>query len=278
MKQQTVNNSEVRAEQVASKQYQQIKLGLDVPAESIVVARQLDHRAPQQPQKFTPARFLAWVKTQVALTGTVHSCYEAGAFGFGLHRQLVALGVQNVVAQPVRLEEQHKKVNHDGSDALALLARLDRRVAGNPKALATVRVSSEVEEQKHIESRQREQLKREVQRVAAQGRSLLLSQGWHEKNKWWQPARWADLQPRLPAWLGVRLETFRRVLATLTAELAAATRAVSAAAPGVRPKGLGGLTYETLESEVGDWGRFHNRREVGRARLSQRAEAATTTI
>jgi len=257
------NNSEVCAEQVASKKYQQIKLGLDVHAESIVVVRQLDHSAPQPAQKFAPARFMVWVKTQVALAGTVHSCYEAGAFGFGLHRQLVALGVQNLVAQPICLDEQHKKVNHDGSDALALVLRLDRYVAGNPKALATVRVPSQAEEQKRIESRQREQLKREVQRVAAQGRSLLLSQGHREKNRWWQEKRWEDLQPRLPAWLATRLETFRRVLATLTVELAAATQALSAAAPAVRPKGVGGLTYETLEREVGDWQRFDNRRQVG---------------
>ena len=145
MKQPTVNNSEVRAEQAASKKHQTIQLGLDVHAESIVVARQVDHSAPQPPQKFTPARFLAWVKTQMDLADVVHSCYEAGAFGFGLHRQLVALGVQNVVAQPVCLDEQHKKVNHDGSDALALLARLDRRVAGHPRALAIVRVPGEAE-------------------------------------------------------------------------------------------------------------------------------------
>ena len=154
-------------------------------------------------------------------------------------------------------------MNHDGSDALALVLRLDRYVAGNPKALATVRVPSQAEEQKRIESRQREQLKREVQRVAAQGRSLLLSQGHREKNRWWQEKRWEDLQPRLPAWLATRLETFRRVLATLTVELAAATQALSAAAPAVRPKGVGGLTYETLEREVGDWQRFDNRRQVG---------------
>ena len=263
MNQPKSNNSEVCAEQAASKKHPQIKLGLDVHAESIVVVRQLDHSAPQPAQKFTPARFMVWVKTQVALAGTVHSCYEAGAFGFGLHRQLLALGVQNVVAQPVSLDEQHKKVNHDGSDALALVLRLDRYVAGNPKALATVRVPSEAEEQKRIESRQREQLKREVQRVAAQGRSLLLSQGHREKNRWWQEARWEDLHVRLPAWLVVRLETFRRVLSTLSVELAAATQALSTAAPAVRPKGLGGLTYETLEREVGDWARFDNRRQVG---------------
>jgi len=56
---------------------------------------------------------------------------------------------------------------------------------------------------------------------------------------------------------------FRRVLVTLTAELALATRTLAAAAPAVRPKGLGGLTYEVVEREVGQWDRFDNRRQVG---------------
>lgn len=141
--------------------------------------------------------------------------------------------------------------------------RLDRSVAGNPRALATVRVPSEAEEQKRIESRQREQLKRARQRVAAQGQSLLLTQGFREKGTWWQPARWSDLQGRLPAWLVERLEVFRRVLATLSQELQSATAALAKAAPAVRPKGEGGLTHEVIEREVGDWHRFDNRRQVG---------------
>jgi transposase len=119
------------------------------------------------------------------------------------------------------------------------------------------------EEQRRVESRQREQLKREVQRVAAQGRGLLLTQGYREKKGWWEQKRWEQLQPRLPAWLAQRLEVFRRVLATLTAELEAVTGDLEAAAPAIRPKGLGGLTYEVVEREVGDWGRFKNRRQVG---------------
>ena len=256
-------NSEVRAKQAAGKKHQTIKLGLDVHAASIVVARILDHSAPQPAQKFTPAKFLEWIQTQLALADSVHSCYEAGATGFVLHRQLVALGVKNVVVQPIALDEHHKKVNHDKSDALAWVQRLDRYVAGNTKALATVRVPTEAEEQKRIESRQREQIKRAVQRVAAQGRSLLLSQGYHEKNAWWQEKRWEKLQARLPAWLSERLEVFRRLLAPLTAELESATQAVAARAPALRPKGLGGLTWAVLENEVADWKRFNNRREVG---------------
>jgi transposase len=255
--------SEVRAEQAAGNKYQTIKLGLDVHADSIVVARIVENSAPQPAQRFKPADFLKWVRSQVGQAEQVHSCYEAGPFGFVLHRQLSALGIHNVVMQPVCLDERHKKVNHDKSDAREIAQRLDRYVAGNTKALATVRVPTSEEEQKRIETRLREQLKRAVLRVTAQGRSLLLSQGYREKGGWWEGRRWDALQAKLPVWLLARLEVFRRVLQTLHTELKAATTAIEVAAPALRPKGLGGLTYEIVEREVVDWQRFANRRQVG---------------
>jgi transposase len=263
MNQQNLHNSKVRVEQAANTKPQTIKLGLDVHADTIVVVRILDHSAPQPAQKFTPAKFGQWVKTQLTQAAQVHSCYEAGPFGYGLHRELVALGVQNLVVQPVCLDERHTGVNHDQSDAKALALRLDRYVSGNTHALATVRVPTPAEEQKRIASRQREQLKREVQRLAAQGRGLLLTQGQREKKGWWEDKRWEQLRVKLPLWLVERLEVFRRLLAALTVELDAATLALEAAAPAARPKGLGGLTYELVEREVGDWNRFDNRRQVG---------------
>src|SRR5256886_14848024 len=90
------NNSEVRADQVASNQPQTLKLGLDIHAESIVVVRILDHSAPQPAQKFTHAKFLAWVRTQLALAKEVHSCYEAGPFCYGLSRAVGPPGVWHV--------------------------------------------------------------------------------------------------------------------------------------------------------------------------------------
>jgi|SRR5262245_16553251 len=257
------NNSEVRAEQAASKKLQTLKLGLDIHADSIVVVRILEHSGPQPAQKFTPMKFLPWVKSQLALADAVHSCYEAGPFGYGLHRELIKLGVQNVVVQPVCLDERRTGVNHDKSDARELCLRLDRYVAGNDKALARVRVPTPEEEQKRIHSRQREQLKRQVQRLAAQGRGLLLSQGYRLRGDWWEAERWEKFKVKLPAWLVERLEVFRRVLATLSTELEGATAALEAAAPQVLPRGLGGLTYEVVEREIGDWNRFANRRQVG---------------
>lgn len=263
MNRRTLNISEIRAEQVASKKHQTIKLGLDVHADWIVVVRMLDQSGPQPAQKFTPTKFLEWVKSQLSLSEAVHSCYEAGPFGYGLHRALVALGVENIVVQPVCLDERHTGVNHDKSDARELAQRLDRYVAGNLHALATVRVPTSEEEQKRAASRQREQLKREVQRVAAQGRSLLLTQGFREKKGWWGEKRWEQLSRSLVPWLTAQLEVFRRVIATLTTELQALTGALEKAAPAVRPKGLGGLTCEVVEREVGSWSRFANRRQVG---------------
>jgi hypothetical protein len=186
----------------------------------------------------------------------VHSCYEAGPFGYGLHRALVALGIENIVVQPVCLDERHTGVNHDKSDARELAQRLDRYVAGNRHALATVRVPTSEEEQKRAASRQREQLKREVQRVAAQGRSLLLTQGFREKKGWWGKKRWEQLSRSLVPWLAEQLEVFRRVIATLTTELQALTGALEKAAPAVRPKGLGGLSPQSAtatSSKLHSW-------------------------
>ena len=67
-----------------------------------------------------------------------------------LHRRLSNLGVKNFVVQPVCLDEHHKGVNHDKSDALELVQRLDRYVAGNIKAMATVRVPPRQRDRKSV--------------------------------------------------------------------------------------------------------------------------------
>jgi transposase len=233
-------SNQINKDQTTTPKYETIKLGLDVHADSIVVVRIIDHSGPQPAQRFSPVKFLDWVKTQLPLARCVHSCYEAGPFGFVLHRQLTFLGINNVVTQPVCLDERHKGVNHDKSDARELAQRLDRYVAGNRYASATVRVPTPEEEQARIRSRQREQLKRELQRISAQGRSLLLSQGCREKGAWWKTARWETLRPRLPDWLTERLDVFCRLIASLNTELNQATAELSKVAPATRPLGMGG--------------------------------------
>ena len=75
-------------------------LGIDVHAERQVVVRQVDGQTPQPAQSFSREGLLNWVARQLKLAKEVWSCYEAGPFGYGLHRELAAMGVKNLVVRP----------------------------------------------------------------------------------------------------------------------------------------------------------------------------------
>ena len=138
------------------KPHRLIKLGVDVHWREQVVVRQIDGTSPQPPQRFAPDAFVAWAKKQTELADAVHCCYEAGPFGFVLHKRLVALGVKNLVVRPRNWDQYGKKVKTDRRDALALLSCLDRYLAGNPEALSVIRVPTDAEERSRSDSRQRE--------------------------------------------------------------------------------------------------------------------------
>ncbi len=239
------------------------KLGLDVSAASVMAVRQLDGLNPQPPQKFEVGKFPGWVQQQLDKGYRVISCYEAGPTGYWLHRQLEAMGVTNYVICPTRLDSRGKGVNTDKTDATELLVRLDRYVAGNQKAFSVVRVPTPEQERKRALSRQRDQLRRKRLSFAAQGRMLLLSQGYRRSNRWWQGAQWLLLKGQLPGWLASALETFERIIAFLDKEVRTLTASIAQAAPEKLPKGMGALTHEVLEREVKDWNYFKNRRQVG---------------
>ena len=156
---------------------QQLKLGVDWHADHFRVVRMCDGQSPQPAQPFTPASFLLFVQKQLTLAEQVFVVYEAGPGGFHLHRQLRALGVTAWVVHPQKLDPHHNGVATDKTDARELALNLDRYLRGNQRALSVVRVPTAAEEQRWALSRQREQLRRERQRLAAQGRSLCLTQG-----------------------------------------------------------------------------------------------------
>ena len=244
-----------------SKQFSQIKLGVDVHADSYRVVRQIDNATPQPAQKMTPEKFLEFAARQMTLAAQVHSCYEAGPFGYSLHRQLLRMGIHNVVVRPQNWDELHKAVKTDKTDALALVQRLDRYVQGNNKALAVVRVPTEQEEQDRAQSRHREQLQKDRQTHEAQGRSLLLYQGRRVRGQWWKERAWARLRKQLPDWLSALLENLRVLILSVDALLQKVSLQIQNQAPG-QPKGFGLLTSEVLRREVLDWKRFNNRRQV----------------
>ncbi|HEX7654715.1 MAG TPA: IS110 family transposase [Verrucomicrobiae bacterium] len=251
-----------------------IKLGLDVHKDSIRVVRMIDNSRPQPAQKFTPDQFIGWVARQKEEAREVYSCYEAGQLGYGLHRQLEALGVKNVVVSPCDLDERRKRVNNDATDALALASRLDRFVAGNQHALAVVRVPTEEEEQRRHGPRTRQRLVDTRRSLGAQGRSLALLHAERLSNQWWTPPSWNGLCERLPQFLIDLLGTLRAVLLELDRQIdrleaqMAQRRRQRRAERGEkkqaqRPKGLGVVSLELIEAEVCDWRRFNNRRQVG---------------
>ena len=248
------------AAEAKPKAHQVIKLGVDVHLDRYVVVRQVDGGAPQPPQRFSPSQFLEWARKQTALAQQVYSCYEAGPFGYGLHRKLQEFGITNYVVRPRDWDEYGKKVKTDKRDAKEMVLNLDRYIAGNRDAFCVVRVPTQAEEQARSRSRQRESLQKEKQRLAAQGRSHALYYGAHLEGAWWTEGLWKELV--MPPIVLELLEPLRRLIQAIELELKTATQAITAAAPSELPMGLGKLTYEVLEREVGDWNRFDNRRQV----------------
>jgi transposase len=237
---------------------------MDVHADSYVVVRPRDGQNPQPPRKFAPTEFLDRVRQQLPPAVTVHSCYAAGAFGYGLHRQLTALGAHKVVVAPQRLDERHIGVQTDKTDARALALKLDQCVNGNRYALTVVGVPTPAEEQHRAAARQRQQFGCERWRLEAPGRSLLLSQGYRVKGPRWRGKLWQWLNNgMLPGWLLELLTRQQALVVTVHEQLRMLTKFLEATAPTARPKGLGGLTHQLLEREVCDCFRFKNRRQVG---------------
>jgi transposase len=234
---------------------------VDVHADSYRVVRQIDSSTPQPAQKMTPEKFLEFAARQLALAHEVHSCYEAGPFGYSLHRKLVALGICNVVVRPQNWDELHKGVKTDKTDALALVQRLDRYVQGNRRALAVITVPTPQAEQARAQSRHREQLQKDRQVHEAQGRSLLLYQGRRVSGPWWKERAWESLQATLPAWLSRLLENLRVLILAADGLLQQVSVQIESQAQS-QPKGFGRLTSEVVRREVLDWKRFNNRRQV----------------
>lgn len=243
-------------------QAQAIKLGLDVHLDRYVVVRIIDGGTPQPPQRFGPPEFMLWVAKQITLAQKVFTSYEAGPFGYTLHRRLEKMGITNYVVRPRDWDEYGKKVKTDKRDAKELALQLDRYVSGNQEAFCVVWVPPPEQEQERSISRQRESFQRERQRLAAQGRSHALYYGEHIQGEWWREKVWTTLAAQLPPIVVQLLEPLRRLIAVLEVELEARTCEVEAAAPEQLPVGLGKLTSEILEREVADWNRFRNRRQV----------------
>ena len=239
-----------------------IKIGLDVHARLYVAVAQYDHLLPKPARRMRPMEFVPWVEQLLRVGHTVHVVYEACGFGFGLYRELKALGAHCYVIAPRKLDEHFTRVKTDPRDATTLCQRLSRYLDGNTRELAVIRVPTQEEEQDRHVSRQREQLLRLRQKLEAQGRSLLISQSLPSPAHWWKNQTWSRLRKLLPGWICIRLEVHRPPLLTLQKQIDALSAQLEAAAPADVPLGIGKLSTVVMTREIFSWERFSNRRAI----------------
>jgi len=239
-----------------------LKLGLDVHLEFIMVVAQRGPLSPQAPRQFTRPQLVEQVKRWVAEGLAVYCVQESCGFGFVLHRELVDAGAQSLLITPIALNDRRKT---DKLDARALCLRLSRYLDGNRDELAPIRVPSPEEQRKREGTRRRQFLKREVRCLANRAHGQV-AEYCHQKlpHRWWGARHWKKLSAMLDAWLLGVLEKLRDLILALEGQLEMLeAQLLQRVAGRPRPKGLGEITLVTLDAEVCDWKRFHNRKQMG---------------
>ena len=162
-----------------------IKVAIDMHLRSYSVVRQIGHQAPQPAQRFTPQGFEGWLQKQIDEGGPVAVCYEAGCFGYEPARRFEKMGALVYVIAPEDWDERKKRQVNDKFDARVMCRRLNDYLCGERHALSIVRVPSPEEEARRAKARQRDQLRRELRRLQAMGRSLLLAREMPVTGRWW---------------------------------------------------------------------------------------------
>jgi transposase len=201
--------------------------------------------------------------------GRLHVCYEAGPTGYGLYRQVVALGhACTVVAPSLVPRKPGDRVKTNRRDAVSL-ARLLR--AGE---LTAVWVPDEAHEAMRDLVRAREAAVEDLRRKRQAISSLLLRRGrvypgrkawgalhrrWLERQAFEHPAHEVLLQEMLLAERHAR-ERLERIEAAITRLLPDWSLApVVAALQALR--GISTVAAVTIAAEVGDLGRFGSARQ-----------------
>jgi transposase len=225
----------------------QIFLGIDAHLRSNQVARKTDNGGISGVQSFSFEALLLFAQKQLSLAEEVYAVYEAGPLGYVLYRRLRELGIKAYVSAPECLEQGKRK--HNKLDARKLTSRLYSYVQ---------------EEQLRAHSRHHDQLVAMRKRLAAQGRALVLSQGYGMmKGAWWRPMAYRQWAPLLPEWIRAELEVWQASLGLLDTQIVERKKELIQSSKEALPKGFGAQTMVQLDREIGDYRRFHTRRKVG---------------
>src|SRR5438094_1437 len=139
---------------------------------------------------------------------------EACGFGYALHRQLRAMGVEVLVVATEMLNRKRKTNRRDAAKLLDQLYDFD--VNGHKKALRPIRVPTLNQQKSRRLCRMRSQLIKVRNIMEGQGRGLLLDFDFHEVPQgWWGARKWSRLRAKLiehDRWLIEMLEHHQRSL------------------------------------------------------------------
>jgi transposase len=240
-----------------------ICVGIDTALSSYQAARKVDNAAIA-PVANLPCEEALWfyIEKQCEQAEEVVVVYEAGPFGYDLYRKLTAKGVKCLVSAPDSSKQKRKRRKNNTIDARTLTGNLSNYLNGNQEALQLVRVPTEAQEQVRLASRQHDQLVEERKRLAAQGNSLMMSQGFGGCKNWWRPRAFKTLQRLLPPWIVEMLQVWVDLLKVLDEKIQAAKAALARRYNGPRPKGAGANSLVQLQAEVLDWQLYSNRRKI----------------
>jgi transposase len=255
-----IGESQARIEQKNSRL---LKLGLDMHYRQVTAGMQEEAGRIKAIGKMGHEAFRSWVEKKLKEGWEIHSCYEAGASGYWLHRELVAMGVENLVVAPKAMG-QDKQQKTDRRDGAELTDALDRYLRGNGKALSVVAVPSVEQEEKRALIRYHRQIMADRSRYEARGKGLLCAQGIEVQGKWWQARGWKELNAhwRLKGWMKEQLKAWRSKLLGAEQQQQKLRRRIEALAPAILPKGVGAFSAVVLEYEMKGLARFQNARAV----------------
>lgn len=239
------------------------KIAIDMHRGSYRTVRQIDESAPQPAQKFEPGKFTSWLGKELERSEQVVVCYEAGCFGYEPARRMQKMGATVYVIAPQNWDEQGKKQVNDKLDAQVMSRRLNEYLGGHRKALSIVHIPTPQEEAERSEGRMRDQLRGQIRRMQAMGRSLLMQREVFVQGCWWKGAIWKGIVEQMPAWVVAQLEVWKKLLEVAEREALQWEKKIEAAAPEDLFLGEGRLTHQMLHREMLDPTRFKNSRQVG---------------
>src|SRR5271157_2581018 len=91
MNKETISSDIISAASLVNYVNRVLNLGLDVHYRQVTVAMQEDGGRIKAAGKMRHVDFLNWVQKKLQEGWQIYSCYEAGASGYWLHRELVKL-------------------------------------------------------------------------------------------------------------------------------------------------------------------------------------------